>query len=134
MKVAEDVVPFVFLILGVLVSLGVGAAKLGCRGTKIHYKNTLIGLLSMVALGNWMFLLYLTVKSSNWQSAVILSFALSCSYILNLLFFCLYVKVMREDAYYEHWRQGRSKSECVLVTLALLTTFQLYRIVFQKLS
>jgi hypothetical protein len=68
-----------------------------------------------------------------WQSAVILLYGLTCSYILNMLFFCLYWKVMRKDSYYGKWRET-AKWEPILVFFALITSFQLYRIIFARLS
>ena len=68
-----------------------------------------------------------------WQSAVVLLYGLTCSYILNGLFFCLYWRVMRQDKYYNQWRQ-KTKWEGILVALALLTSFQLYRLILQRLS
>ena len=115
------------MIISFMVAMGIGVAKLF---TKIHYKNTLIGVLSVICLGNWIFLLYLTVKDNQWQSSVVLLYGIASSYILNFIFFCLYLKVMREDEYYNKWREKRIVGETILVVWALLTSFQLYRIVF----
>ena len=119
--VMEDVVPFVFLMLAVAAMLAIGIAKMFRK--KLHYKNTLIGILTVVCLCNWVFLLYLTVKKNHWQSSVILIYALAASYVLNLIFFCLYWNVMRQDEYYSHWRESRQTRETVLVIFALLTSF-----------
>jgi len=135
--VKEDVVPFVFLVTAFVVAMTVGILKL-CSikicTKKMHYKNTIIALISVVCQGNWLYVLYLAVTGKYWQSSVILLFGIGCSYVLNLVFFFLYLKVMRHDEYYDRWRQGRKVREGVLVALALLTSFQLYRIVFQQLS
>ena len=119
--IMEDVVPFVFLLLAILVALSIGIAKLFKK--KLQYKNTLIAIITVVCLGNWIFLLYLTVKDHMWQSSVVLAYALASSYLLNLIFFCLYVKVMRQDQYYMKWRSERVKRETTLVIFALLTSF-----------
>jgi len=120
-KVEEDVVPFVFLIIALLASLGIGIAKLFKKN--IHYKNTQIGVLSAICLVNWIFLLYLTVKEHMWQSTVVLLYGLISSYVLNAIFFCLYLKVMLQDPYYNEWRNQRLVREKILVVSALLTSF-----------
>jgi len=119
--VVEDVVPFVFLLLAVAVMLAIGIAK--AFNKAIHYKNTMIGIVTVVCLSNWVFLLYLTVRDNHWQSSVILMYGLAASYILNLIFFLLYWKVMRHDEYYNHWRESRTTRETILVVCALLTSF-----------
>lgn len=68
-------------------------------------------------------MIYLTVKDHMWQSTVVLLYGLCSSYILNAIFFCLYLKVMRQDEYYNKWRETRVKRETVLVIAALLTSF-----------
>lgn len=131
--VQEDVIPFVFFVVAFLVAMAVGIVKL-CSikvcTKKMHYKNTIIALISVVCQGNWLYVLYLAIEGSYWQSSVILLFGIGCSYVLNLVFFFLYLKVMRHDEYYDRWRQDRKLSEGILVTAALLTSFQLYRLVF----
>lgn len=131
--IKEDVVPFVFLILASIASLGIGIAKI-FKKEKIHYKNTQIGVISAICLANWIYLIYLTVKDNMWQSTVVLLYGICSSYILNGIFFCLYRSVMRNDEYYNKWRSTRIKRETCLVIAALLTSFQLYRITFQQLS
>jgi len=91
--VKEDVVPFVFLIMAFMASMGIGIAKI--FKTNIHYKNTQIGVISAICLANWIFLAYLTIKDNMWQSTVVLLYGLLSSYILNAIFFCLYLSVMR---------------------------------------
>jgi hypothetical protein len=130
--VTEDVVPFVFLIVAFVASLGIGIAKL--FKTNIHYKNTQIAVISAISLANWFLLIYLTVKDVMWQSTVVLLYGILSSYILNAIFFCLYLKVMRQDEFYNKWRDQRKTRETILVIAALLTSFQLYRIAFQQLS
>jgi hypothetical protein len=44
-------------------------------------------------------------------------------YILNIAFFCLYLKVMRHDEYYDHWRKDNLIKEGFLVFLSLVTSF-----------
>ena len=105
--VQEDVIPFTFFISAFIVAMCVGVMKL-CSvklwTKKMHYKNTIIALISVLCQGNWMYVLYLAIIGEYWQSSVILIFGLSCSYILNLVFFFLYLKVMRKDQYYDTWR------------------------------
>ena len=98
----------------------IGASKFCLK--KLHYKNTLIALLTIICKANWLFIVYLTIKDKMWQSAVVLLYGLACSYILNALFFCLYWKVMRQDKYYNQWRE-KAKWEGLLVAFALLTSF-----------
>ena len=119
--VTEDVVPFVFLIVAFIASLGIGIAKV--FKTNIHYKNTQIGVISAISLANWFFLIYLTVKDRMWQSTVVLLYGIISSYILNAIFFCLYLKVMRQDEFYNKWRDRRKTRETILVGAALLTSF-----------
>ena len=130
--ISEDVVPFVFMMTAFLASFIIGASKLCMK--RLHYKNTLIAVITVISKANWIFLVYLTVKENMWQSAVVLLYGLGCSYLLNALFFCLYWKVMRQDKYYMQYREEKKKSECLLVFLALITSFQLYRIIFSQLS
>jgi hypothetical protein len=120
--VTEEIVPFVFLSLCFVVILIIGASKLFCM-KKLHYKNTLIALLTVICQANWFYLVYLTVKDNMWQSTVVLLYGISSNYILNALFFCLYWKVMRQDKYYMQWREGKTRWECLLVLAALLTSF-----------
>ena len=96
----------------------------------MHFKNTLIGLLSAISVGNWLFLWYLTRKDGHMESLLVLAYGVVSSYILNLVFFCLYLGLLRQDEYYNKWREQRVKSECALVASALFTSFQLYRIMF----
>ena len=110
-----------FLIITFIAIMAVGIAKV-C-GRKVHFKNTLIGVLSAISLANWIFLLYLTLKDGHVQSSVVLIYGVVSSYILNTIFFCLYLRVMREDEYYNRWREARVKQETVLVVSALLTSF-----------
>lgn len=126
--IQEDVVPFVFLILTGFSIMGIGIAKLFKKN--IHFKNTQIAIISSICLGNWIFLLYLTIKDNQFQSTVVLCYGILSSYILNFIFFCLYKEVMRNDEYYMKWRQDRVKRETVLVISAVLTSFQLFRIAF----
>lgn len=108
--------------------MGIGIAKLFKKN--IHFKNTQIAIISSICLGNWIFLLYLTIKDNQFQSTVVLCYGILSSYILNFIFFCLYKEVMRNDEYYMKWRQDRVKRETVLVISAVLTSFQLFRIAF----
>jgi len=119
--VTEDVIPFIFLIISGIASLGIGIAKI--FKTNIQYKNTQIGVISAISLSNWLFLIYLTVKDNMWQSTVVLLYGLVSSYILNAIFFCLYLVVMRQDEYYNRWREQRKIRETILVISALLTSF-----------
>jgi hypothetical protein len=120
-KVEEDVVPFVFLIIALIASMTIGVAKIFKKN--IHYKNTQIGVLSSICLCNWIFLAHLTVKEEMWQSTVVLLYGLISSYVLNGIFFCLYLKVMLQDTYYNQWRAQRHIQERVLVVSALFTSF-----------
>jgi hypothetical protein len=129
--ISEDVVPFVFLSITLLVIFLITCSKLCNFG--IHAKNTQIALITIICKANWFFLLYLTWKDEMWQSAVVLLYGLTSSYILNLLFFCLYWKVMRKDSYYGKWRES-APWEPILVFFAILTSFQLYRIIFSRLA
>jgi len=129
----EVVVPFIFLGISFLVVVMICCAK-SSLGYKVQYKNMLIAIISSISLANWMFLLYLAVKEEMTESAMVLIYVIASSYILNIIFCCLYLNVMREDEYYNRWREERIKSEQILVILALLTSFQLYRIAFQQLS
>ena len=83
----------------------------------------LIAIISAISLANWMFLLYLAVKEEMTESAIVLIYVIASSYILNIIFCCLYLNVMREDEYYDEWREERIKSEQTLVIMALLTSF-----------
>ena len=130
--ISEDVIPFVFLLIAFLVSMIIGVLKL--FKTKIHYKNTLIGCITVVCQANWIFLIYLTVKDQMWQSAVVILYAVSSSYLLNLFFFCQYWKYMRKDKYYNDWRDQHKCHEILVVFFSMITSFQLFRIIFQQLS
>lgn len=130
--IVEDVTPFVFLMLSAGVVLAIGVAKL-CR-QEVHFKNTLIGILTTVCKANWVWILVLLIKEGHSQSSVILGYAIGASYLLNLVFFLLYLKIMRKDAFYTAWRNTKKTRETILVFAALLTSFQLYRIAFQQLS
>ena len=61
-------------------------------------------------------------------------YCIACSYMLNIIFYCLYVNVIRYDEYYMEWREKRICKEQILVYMSLLTSFQLYRIIFSHLS
>jgi hypothetical protein len=131
-RIQEDVVPFVFLLIAFVASLSIGVAKVFKKN--IHYKNTQIAIITSICLANWLFLMFLTVKEDMWQSSAVLMYGLTSSYILNAIFFCLYLSVMRQDEYYNKWRETRKFWETLLVVCALLSSFQLYRIAFQQLS
>jgi len=131
-RIQEDVVPFVFLLIAFVASLSIGVAKVFKKN--IHYKNTQIAIITSICLANWLFLMSLTVKEDMWQSSAVLLYGLASSYILNAIFFCLYLSVMRQDEYYNKWRETRKCQETLLVVCALLSSFQLYRIAFQQLS
>lgn len=120
-RIQEDVIPFVFLLMAFIASLCVGVAKVYKKS--IHYKNTLIAIISSICLANWLFLIYLTVKEDMWQSSIVLLYGLASSYILNAIFFCLYLSVMRKDEYYNRWRETRKCKETTLVVCALLSSF-----------
>jgi hypothetical protein len=93
--VSEGVIPFVFLIVAFASILGIGAAK-ACK-IQIHFKNTVIAITSCICKAEWILLLVLSIKDQHSQSTVILIFVLAASYILNLIFFILFLKVMRKD-------------------------------------
>lgn len=105
--VDEDVIPFTFFVSAFIVAMIIGIMKL-CSvklwTRKMHYKNTMIAVISVLSQGNWLYVLYLAIVGEYWQSSVILLFGITCSYILNLVFFFLYLKVMRHDEYYDRWR------------------------------
>ena len=101
--------------------MAIGTANT-CK-SKLHFKNTLIGIQSSICLGNWILLLYLTHKDNHWESFVVLVYGITSSYILNFVFFGLYFRVMRKDEYYCKWREGRIWQERMLVAAALLTSF-----------
>jgi len=65
------------------------------RGQRLHFKNTVIAMLSAISLGNWIYLLYLAFKDNLLSSSVVLIYAIASSYILNAIFFYLYLNVMR---------------------------------------
>ena len=52
-------------------------------------------MLSAISLGNWIYLLYLAFKDNLLSSSVVLIYAIASSYILNAIFFYLYLNVMR---------------------------------------
>ena len=56
-----------------------------------------MALIAVICLGNWWFLLYLTIKDRMWQSAVVLIYGIVSSYVLNAIFFCLYWKIIRHE-------------------------------------
>lgn len=62
--IQEDVVPFVFLMVAFAAVLIIGALKL-CS-VKMHFKNTLLAVLSVICLAEWIYLLYLTIRDSHW--------------------------------------------------------------------
>jgi uncharacterized membrane protein len=90
----------------------------------------MIAIISSISLANWLFILYLLIKDGHSQSTVVIVYAIACSYILNIVFFILYLKVLRNDEFYEDWREENEVREKILVVSALLTSFQLYRIAF----
>lgn len=99
----EDVVPFVSMIVAFLAVLIIGFLKL--FKYKLNFKNSLIAIVTPICLGQWIYLLYLTGKDAAWQSTVILGFGLSCNYLLNGIFFCLYMKVICPNQQFIDWQE-----------------------------
>ena len=88
-----------FFIIALIATLTIYITR-KCGHTKLHIKNTLIAVLSSISLANWIFLLYLTCKDNRAQSSVALIYVIASSYILNIIFFCLYLNIIRQDEYY----------------------------------
>ena len=122
MAVVESKVPFIFLIISLFAAFGIGIAKL-LFNKSIHYKSTLIAIVSQCSLSNWFSLLYLAEREQLWESSVVLLYGIGFVYLLNSVFFYKYCTVMREDEYYHTWRQNNVAKEAVLVFFSCVLSF-----------
>ena len=122
MAVVESKVPFVFLIISLFAAFGIGIAKL-LFNKSIHYKSTLIAIVSQCSLANWYYLLYLAEREQLWESSVVLLYGIGFVYLLNAIFFYKYWTVMREDEYYHKWRDNNVVKEAVLVFFSCVLSF-----------
>jgi hypothetical protein len=82
-KVEENIVPFPFTMIAILLMGLIGIVKL-CN-SQFHFKDAAIANLSLVAFLIWIFLLGLAIKDEHWQSSAILIYAITAQFAMNIV-------------------------------------------------
>ena len=77
--------------------------------------------------------MYITNLSNYYEessAASTIIYGITMTYIINIVFFGLNMKVIRKCDKYIQWKQENPITEKIIIVAALISTFQFYRIIF----